>query len=187
MMQNLALQDKLCLKFLLVIVPEVFAHMLRDWSRSKQSVQYYRDTYVSKLTFLHYESNKWSSAGLLQECRFIPHHIGWKDFNLFTSSLTRPGRSPSLGIRYKLQVLDLRRSASPPACLLSMPPFREVNLALSICTALSSSVRPLHSTLDMPAFFIFKTLPNHFFVTSSLIKQNTVSWTRSSGTTLHFG
>lgn len=52
MMQNPALQDKLCLKFLLAVVSEVFAHTLRDRSRSKQSGQYYRDTCVTKLTLL---------------------------------------------------------------------------------------------------------------------------------------
>ena len=58
MMQNPALQDKLCLKFLLVVVPEVFAHILRDLSRSQQSGQYYRDTWVSKSTFFYCESNE---------------------------------------------------------------------------------------------------------------------------------
>lgn len=102
MMQNPALQDKLCLKFLLVIVPGVFAHTLRDWSRSKQSGQYGRDTCVTTSTFLHCESNEWSSAGLWWECRFIPHH-GWstRTSTLSPPHPTHPAQSAFL--RYQIE------------------------------------------------------------------------------------
>jgi hypothetical protein len=57
MMQTPALQDKLCLKFLLVIVPEVLLICLGTEAEVNSQASI-RDTYVTKPTFLYCESNR---------------------------------------------------------------------------------------------------------------------------------
>lgn len=103
-MQNPALQDKLCLKFLLVIVPEVFAHKLRDWSRSKQSGQYYRDTCVTKLSYIVKAMNEVQQ----DSCKNADSsHIALvkQDFDLVASLSPSPAQVSLLssGIRSQLQ------------------------------------------------------------------------------------
>lgn len=161
-MQNPALQDKLCLKFLLVVEPEVFAHMLRDWSRSKQSGQYYRDTCVTKSMGFYCESNEWSSAALLPECHTrMSHQASCWTSTLSLASLSCPGQSSLLG--YQMQAPGLGSHTSVPSC------FRSVASHSSVKPVLSSPVGALHGALSLPGLmtlFTFKTLQDHFLCES---------------------
>ena len=126
MMQNPALQDKLCLKFLLVVVSEVFAHMLRDRSRSKQSGQYYRDTCVTKSTLLWKQWMKFSRTPVRMQ---IHPTSRWSNRTLTLSpaSLSCPGQSTSAG--YQIQAPTPGCHTSRPACLLSVPSCSSVSQA----------------------------------------------------------
>lgn len=159
MMQNPALQDKLCLKFLLVIVPGVFAHMLRDWSRSKQPgtpVLQHRLSYIVKaMNEVQQDSgeNADSSHITVGQPGLRPYRLPTQPTQL---SL------PSSGIRSKLQVVGRSCHTSSPACLLP------AEVASPIVRLHSSQIskRPLHRALDMPGpitLFIFKTPERLFF------------------------
>lgn len=162
MMQSPALQDKLCLKFLLVIVPEVFAHLLRAWNRSKHSGQSYRDASVTKYTFLYCESPEWNLAGRLQECWFMFPRVGQTRLRPYHLLPHKPAQLAPQGLG--------STHSTPHGPLLPVPSPRH--------THTSSSWGPLHCLHNIPALslLVFKSLLSHYF-------GNPPMRTRGSGTT----